>query len=77
MLGGSLVNVTGPCFDQSYRVLCGFDAMTAEAHVINQNLAVCVMPLVLYTGYTDMSISIDGGPFYWRAIFFVGKNDSN
>ena len=72
MMGGTLVNVTGPCFEESYRVMCGFDAMNVEAKVISKNVAVCVMPRVTYTGYTDVTLSINGGPYLWKAKFFVG-----
>ncbi|XP_045610171.1 protein mesh [Procambarus clarkii] len=71
MLGGTLVNMTGPCFKTGYRLSCQFDTTTVEGHVINDNLATCIMPQLLVSGYIDLSISINGGPFYWRGKFFV------
>lgn len=74
MMGGALVNVTGPCFHTSYRVTCQFDVVTTEGQIIDNNTAVCIMPQLLVSGYVDLGISVNGRPFYWTGKFLVGKD---
>ncbi|KAB7507382.1 Protein mesh [Armadillidium nasatum] len=71
MLGGTLVNVTGPCFETSYRITCQFDTVTTEGEVLDKNTAVCLMPQLFVSGYVDLGISVNGGPFYWSGRFLV------
>lgn len=73
MMGGTLVNLTGPCFQAGYRLTCQFDTTAVEGHVIDDNRATCIMPRLLVSGYVDFSISINGGPYYWKGKFFVGE----
>ncbi|XP_076069661.1 sushi domain containing 2 mesh isoform X2 [Oratosquilla oratoria] len=71
MMGGTLVNVTGPCFETGYRITCQFDTTDVEGYVLDSNKAACIMPKLLVAGYVDFSISINGGPYYWKGKFFV------
>ncbi|KAK7080924.1 hypothetical protein SK128_016330 [Halocaridina rubra] len=71
MLGGTLVNVTGPCFELSYNLRCQFDTTAVEGKVISSNRAACIMPRLFVSGYVDFSISINGGPYFWKGKFFV------
>ena len=73
MLGGTLVNVTGPCFETSYRISCQFDTRIVEGYVRDSNTATCIMPRLFVSGYVDFAISVNGGPYYWSGRFFVGK----
>ncbi|KAG7171855.1 mesh-like [Homarus americanus] len=77
MLGGTLVNLTGPCFSESYRLTCQFDTTTVEGHVLDTNRASCIVPQLLVSGYVDFSISINSGPYYWKGKFFVGNLTMN
>jgi hypothetical protein len=74
MMGGMMVNVTGPCFSPDRRIICRFDTQDVVGKYIDQNRAVCIMPRVYATGYVDLTISIDGGNFNWKGRFYVGKN---
>lgn len=71
MLGGTLVNLTGPCFSNSYRLVCQFDTTAVEGNILDHNRATCIMPQLFVSGYVDFAISIDNGPYYWKGKFFV------
>lgn len=71
MLGGTLVNLTGPCFKTSYRLTCMFDTTSTEGVILDDNRATCVTPQLYVSGYVDFSISINNGPYYWKGKFFV------
>ena len=73
MLGGTLVNITGPCFKPDTRITCRFNNMDSEGVIYNENRAACVMPWTHAEGWVDFEISLDGGPYYWKGQFFVGK----
>ncbi|KAK2720563.1 hypothetical protein QYM36_004442 [Artemia franciscana] len=71
MMGGILVNVTGPCFTPDKRIMCRFDTQEVVGRYVGPNRAVCVMPRVYAAGYIDLAISIDGGQYAWKGRFYV------
>ncbi len=71
MLGGALVNLTGPCFEPGMRVTCRFNTRDIEGVVLNENRASCVQPWTEAEGWVDFSVSLNGGPFYWKGRFYV------
>lgn len=73
MLGGTVVNITGPCFNPNVRVLCKFDVESVVGHVIDSNRAICVQPFLKAQGYIRFEISIGTENFKWRGLYFVGK----
>lgn len=72
MLGGTVVNITGPCFDPKERILCKFDTESVVGHVIDRNRAICVQPTLFAQGYIRFQVSIGNERFKWRGQFFVG-----
>ena len=74
MMGGMMVNITGPCFNPDRRIICRFDTQDVVGKYIDANRAVCIMPRVYATGYVDLTLSIDGGNFNWKGRFYVGKS---
>jgi len=72
MLGGTVVNITGPCFDPLERVVCRFDTEEVVGHVIDRNRAICVQPFLMAQGYIRFEISIGVEKFKWRGRYFVG-----
>ena len=72
MMGGMMVNITGPCFNPDRRIICRFDTQDVVGKYVDQNRAVCIMPRVYATGYVDLTLSIDGGNFNWKGRFYVG-----
>ncbi len=73
MLGGTVVNITGPCFNPNERVLCKFDTESVIGHVIDRNRAICVQPFLFAQGYIRFEISIGTENFKWRGRYFVGE----
>eukprot|EP00096_Caligus_rogercresseyi_P016873 TRINITY_DN996_c0_g2_i3.p1 TRINITY_DN996_c0_g2~~TRINITY_DN996_c0_g2_i3.p1 ORF type:complete len:1255 (-),score=221.80 TRINITY_DN996_c0_g2_i3:184-3948(-) len=71
MLGGTMVNMTGPCFLPKMRVTCRFNTKDSEGVVLNENRASCIMPWTEAEGWVDFELSLDGGPFYWKGKFYV------
>jgi len=72
MLGGTMVNLTGPCFEPGMRVTCRFNTRDADGTVIDQNRASCIMPpFTEAEGWVDFEVSINGGPYYWKGMFYV------
>merc|ERR1740128_1291654 len=71
MMGGMLVNVTGPCFTPGQKIICRFDTQDVVGTYINQNRAACIMPRVYATGYVDLAMSIGGENFNWKGRFYV------
>lgn len=71
MLGGTVVNITGPCFDTNERVSCRFDTEEVIGHIIDTNRAICVQPFLKAQGYVRFEISIGTERYKWRGKYFV------
>ncbi|XP_055381254.1 protein mesh isoform X2 [Condylostylus longicornis] len=71
MLGGTVVNITGPCFDKSQRVVCHFDTEDVVATVVDSNRAICVQPFLKAQGYVRFEISVGNERYKWRGKYFV------
>lgn len=74
MLGGTVVNITGPCFNTNERVLCKFDTESVVGHVVDRNRAICVQPFLMAQGYVRFEIAIGTEKFKWRGQYFVGES---
>ena len=73
MLGGTIINITGPCFNENERITCKFDTTSVQGTMINRNRAICVQPFLMAQGYVRFEISIGTENFKWRGRYFVGK----
>lgn len=73
MLGGTVVNITGPCFLPNMRVKCRFDTEEVIGIIINKNRAVCVQPFLMAEGYVRFEISVGDGAYNWKGKYFVGE----
>ncbi|XP_041968877.1 protein mesh isoform X3 [Aricia agestis] len=71
MLGGTVVNITGPCFKPDDRITCRFDTESVVGAVIDVNRAVCVQPRFWHNGYARFEIAINNEPYKWKGKFFV------
>ena len=75
MLGGTMVNLTGPCFVPGTRVTCRFNSQDSDGIVIDENRASCIMPTFTEAeGWVDFEVSLNGGPYYWKGKFYVGRS---
>ncbi|XP_011644865.1 protein mesh isoform X1 [Pogonomyrmex barbatus] len=71
MLGGTVVNITGPCFNESQKIKCRFENEVVMGTVIDKNRAICVQPFLKYEGYIRFYIAIDSGTYDWKGKYFV------
>ncbi|KAL3266307.1 hypothetical protein HHI36_010485 [Cryptolaemus montrouzieri] len=72
MLGGTVVNITGPCFDPSQKITCIFDiAPPVTGVVVNRNRAICVQPPLMAEGWVRFEIAIGNERFKWKGKYFV------
>uniref|UniRef100_A0A182XLS7 Sushi domain-containing protein n=1 Tax=Anopheles quadriannulatus TaxID=34691 RepID=A0A182XLS7_ANOQN len=71
MLGGTVVNITGPCFTREDRIACRFDTEEVVGTVVDTNRAICIQPFLKAQGYIRFEISIGTDRFKWRGRYFV------
>ncbi|KAG7203627.1 hypothetical protein KM043_013662 [Ampulex compressa] len=71
MLGGTVVNITGPCFNESEKIRCRFEDEWVVGTVINKNRAICVQPFVKAQGYIRFGITIGSGNYDWKGKYFI------
>ncbi|XP_050355399.1 protein mesh isoform X1 [Nymphalis io] len=71
MLGGTIVNITGPCFQPNDRITCRFDTESVVGAVVDSNRAICVQPRFWHNGYARFEIAINNEPYKWKGKFFV------
>ena len=76
MLGGTLVNVTGPCYSPEDIIECMFENWPTKGVYIDKNRVSCISPPVMYHGYVDLTVRVNGiidfyGRFYIRMFFFI------
>lgn len=77
MLGGTIVNITGPCFKPDDRITCRFDTESVIGAVVDSNRAICVQPRFWHNGYARFEIAINNEPYKWKGKYFVGKSFLN
>lgn len=73
MLGGTVVNITGPCFNETQKIKCRFEHEVVMGTVIDRNRAICVQPFLKHEGYIRFYIAIDSGTYDWKGQYFVGE----
>ncbi|KAK1121815.1 hypothetical protein K0M31_010127 [Melipona bicolor] len=72
MLGGTIVNITGPCFNETEKIRCMFETEWVIGTVIDRNRAICVQPFVKAQGYIRFAISIgDNKAYNWKGKYFI------
>ncbi|XP_034194646.2 sushi domain containing 2 mesh isoform X1 [Osmia lignaria lignaria] len=72
MLGGTIVNITGPCFNETEMIRCMFETVVVTGTVIDKNRAICVQPFVRAEGYVRFAISIgDSKTYNWKGKYFI------
>ncbi|XP_046747769.1 protein mesh isoform X1 [Diprion similis] len=71
MLGGTVVNITGPCFDTNEKIRCIFDMEEVVGTVIDTNRAICIQPSMQAEGYVRFEVAIGSGRFNWKGKYFV------
>ena len=64
MLGGTVVYVTGPCFQENTTYSCIFHTTIVQGEIINENQLACVQPMLYTEGYAHFQIISDRGDKY-------------
>uniref|UniRef100_A0A336M8F3 CSON013620 protein n=2 Tax=Culicoides sonorensis TaxID=179676 RepID=A0A336M8F3_CULSO len=72
MLGGSIINVTGPCFNPNHEIRCIFDTIEVIGVFVDVNRAICIQPFLTVSGHINLDVfhEIDSRRL-WRAKYFV------
>lgn len=74
MLGGTIVNITGPCFEPTDQIICKFDvADIVYGTVVSRNRAICIQPPLMVEGYVRFEIAIGPGLYKWKGRYYVGQ----
>jgi len=71
MLGGTVVNITGPCFIPGEKIQCRFDDFTVTGTMVDSNRAICVQPFLMAEGYVRFEIATSISRFNWKGRYFV------
>lgn len=71
MLGGTVVNITGPCFEENMRVRCRFDTEDVIGTIVDKNRAICVQPFLMAEGYVRFEVSVGDNAYNWKGKYFV------
>ncbi|XP_029826722.2 protein mesh isoform X1 [Ixodes scapularis] len=74
MLGGAIINVTGPCFEPNEKIECQFQDMSGHklpAIYRDTNHASCLMPPVMFHGYVDLTVSQGSKDAMFSGRFYV------
>ncbi|XP_059481831.1 protein mesh isoform X2 [Neocloeon triangulifer] len=71
MLGGTIVNITGPCFEEHEKIICRFDTEDVVGVYVDRNRAICVQPFVMAEGYVRFEVAIGDNKFNWKGKYFV------
>ncbi|KAK3099236.1 hypothetical protein FSP39_001361 [Pinctada imbricata] len=74
MLGGEMLNVSGPCFRPNDRIFCKFGAdealaVTSIGFVRSTTRSSCYVPKLLQRGRVKISLSIDHGESYYYSTY--------
>lgn len=75
MLGGTMVYVSGPCFEHHVPVFCRFDTVVVKAHVIDRNRAMCVQPMMFAQGYINLTVSVGPDSFITHGVYYIGMEN--
>ena len=59
MLGGTMINFTGPCLQPESIITCKFENWRTQAIFRDVNHASCISPTVMYHGYIDLQVTVD------------------
>ena len=74
MLGGEQLNVSGPCFQPTDRILCKFDDIVVNGIYEHLQRVRCVVPTLFKVGKIELSVSINGRPWgLWKTQFMIGS----
>lgn len=65
MLGGTMVNVTGPCLHPDDVIECIFENWPTKGVYRDSNHASCIQPPVMYHGYVDLTVRVNSKTMFY------------
>ena len=75
--GGTAVIVTGPCFEESYNIICAFGGREVEGIYISEQQALCISPQLPSFGRLTFKLTLTSTTgfivFEGETIFFSSK----
>ena len=77
VLGGTAVQVFGPCFDAyaEQNIMCSFDGVEVPGLYINKDSVICVSPAMTRLGRVDFALHISGTTMQFaKTTFYSCKN---
>ena len=76
MLGGTLVTLRGPCFEESDVVKCIFDEISTPGVYVSRESVMCVSPAMNAIGKIDVTLQVTrGSNILSRSAFFYSGNN--
>ena len=76
MLGGTMVNFTGPLLKPNSIITCKFENWMTPAIYRDSNHGSCILPPIMYYGYIDFTVEVDDRAFFIGQ-FYIGKSKVN
>ena len=77
MLGGTPVQIAGPCLQRTDSIICTFDGIEVLGVYISEMIAVCISPQLTSIGRIPFQMTVyansGGVKFQGEAIFFSSK----
>lgn len=77
MLGGTVVNFTGPCLHPKAVIICTFENFHTKGIYRDRNHASCVTPPVMYHGYVDLTIRVDDRTYFYGRFYIQPPDIAN
>lgn len=71
MLGGVLVNMSGPCFNENDRIKAKFKDVEVTCKYRDRNHATCITPSIFYIGYVDVYLTTGDSSFQFKNQFYL------
>ena len=75
MLGGTTVQVFGPCFDEFvyHTITCSFNEIEVQAVFMDSNSVICISPGLTSLGRINFILTIDGIAEFQETTFYSCK----
>jgi hypothetical protein len=78
MLGGQVVELSGPCFNPKDNFWCRFDDQVVEGLFLSRVKVRCIQPMFMKIGVVSLALSTNGEKiFRYRTTYNLGKQIQN
>ena len=73
MLGGTLVTLSGPCFEATDTVECFFGEISTPGLYLNRDNVMCISPAMNAIGNVELQLKINNFLIERSGYFYYGK----